>query len=96
MQSSLPVYNFPDKVGYVAPGVCLFILDMEENQGNNWWNVFSTHASPATISVASKPKMLCGCSVTNWANCAYADRILFPETGRAGLSRDIQSLLIFI
>jgi len=77
LQPSIPAYDFPEKYGYVAPGVHLIIRDMEENVDGDGRDKFSIEQ--ATISVTCKPKILYSSSATNWSNDGYADRIRFPD-----------------
>ena len=61
-QPELPSYDFPDKAGYIAPGVNLIISDMEEldKAGKD---VYATNN--VTISVTCKPKICYNSSSTN-------------------------------
>lgn len=98
-QPSIPAYDFPEKCGYVAPGVHLIIRDMQESQSTDGRDRFSIEH--ATISVTCKPKILYSSSATNWSNDGYADRIQYPDehevagTGHE-LPRSDMSPLIFI
>ena len=72
----LPAYDFPDKCGYVAPGVNLIINEMKEKEIKGR-DVYAS--TDVTVSVTCKPKVCYGSSATNWANDAYKDRLTFPE-----------------
>ena len=98
LQPTLPCYDFPDSAGYIAPGVHLFITDMEECDmaGQDKFSI-----SAATISVTCKPKLLYSSSATSWSNDAYVDRIQYPEEHEvAGTSqnypREVLSPLILL
>ncbi|CAG2213077.1 unnamed protein product [Mytilus edulis] len=94
----LPSYDFPEKCGYIAPGVNLIIHDMEENnvKGRDTFSVKNV-----TVSVTCKPKLVYSSSATNWANDAYMDRLVFSEAHnipKSGLqeTRDVLTNLIFL
>ena len=99
LQPTVPAYDFPEKYGYVAPGVHLIIGDMNETKTLDGQDRFSI--SQATINVTCKPKIIYSSSASNWSNEAYADRIRYPEehevdgTGQ-DLPRNILSPLILI
>jgi hypothetical protein len=99
LQPSIPAYDFPEKYGYVAPGVHLIIKDMQENESADGRDIFSI--TQATISVTCKPTILYSSSATNWSNDYYADRIRYPDehevdgTGH-DLPRNVMSPLILI
>ena len=96
-----PSYDFPEKAGYVAPGVNLMInvIAIEQQIDAGGRDVFAT--KDVTISVTCKPKYVYSSSATHWANDAYKDRLLFPEeheihgTG-ADVSRNAKTGLVFL
>lgn len=74
---AIPCYDFPDKVGYVAPGVTLIINDMKEVVDENGKDSYAmTDAIPV---VNCKPKYIYDSSSTKWANDMYYTRLCFPE-----------------
>ena len=94
----LPSYDFPEKCGYVAPGVNLIIHNMEENniKGRDTFSV-----KDVTVSVTCKPKIVYSSSATNWANDAYTDRLMFSEAHDipgSGVqeTKDVRTNLVFL
>jgi hypothetical protein len=98
-EPELPAYDFPEKAGYVSPGVSLIIKDMVEKRINDR-DTFAT--TDVTISVTCKPKVSYPSSASNWANDMYMDRMEFPEehelegTGLDSLSREVKTSLVFL
>lgn len=97
-QPKLPAYDFPEKVGYVAPGVHLIIKDMKESERNGR---DSYSIAEAKISVTCKPKMVYSSSATCWANDMYEDRLRYWKEHEVdgvndNLPRDLLTPLIFI
>ena len=95
---TLPSYDFPEKAGYVAPGVNLMIKDVEQKTIDGH-DVFVT--KDVTISVTTKPKLVYSSSATHWANDAYKDRLLFPEEHEidgsgVNVSRETKTALVFL
>lgn len=98
-EPTLPAYDFPEKCGYVAPGVHLIINDMEEKTLNEKDKFALTDA---TISVICKPKQLYNSSATNWANDMYSTRLEYPEeheikdTSLKECARSQETALVFL
>ena len=70
-------YDFPDKVGYVAPEVILLINNMQKTEDHNRKDVYVR--KDVTVSVTCKSKYNCGSSSTSWANDMYSTRMEFPK-----------------
>ena len=70
----LPSADYPDRVGYVAPGVKLMVNDMKEVEHRGHDKFIP---KDVTVSVTCKPKHIYPSSATNWANDLFANRYVF-------------------
>lgn len=73
-QFKLPSADYPDPVGYVAPGVILMVNDMKEVEYKGRDKFVP---GDVTVSVTCKPKHIYPSSATNWANDLFANRYIF-------------------
>ena len=76
LKFQLPASDYPDKFGYVAPGVILLVNSMSEIEYKGRDKFVS---EDVTVTVTCKPKLLYPSSATNWANDMYAIRLNFRE-----------------
>ena len=67
---------YPDKVGYVTPGVILMVNNQEETElrGRDKYV-----PSDVTVSVTVKPKMIYASNATNWENDRCTARLRFRK-----------------
>jgi hypothetical protein len=71
---NLPSSDYPDPVGYVAPGVVLLVNKMKETEHKRCDKFVPTSV---TVSVTCKPKHIYSSSATNWANDLISTRYNF-------------------
>ena len=98
-QIKLPSADYPDPVGYVAPGVVLVVNEMKEveYQGGDKF-----HPTNVTINVTCKPKHIYPSSATNWTNDLISTRYNFRQEHEVqdspcyknGLLQDVEIFLI--
>ena len=88
--------DYPDKVGYVTPGVILMVNNQEETElrGRDKYV-----PSEVTVSVTVKPKMICPSNATYWENDRYTARGRFRkehEVPHDSINDEYFTPLIFI
>ena len=71
---NLPSSDYPDPVGYVAPGVVLLVNEMKETEHKGCDKFVPTNV---TVNVTCKPKHIYSSSATNWANDLISTRYNF-------------------
>ena len=76
LKFQLPASDYPNKVGYVTPGVILLVNSMSEIEYKGRDKFVP---KDVTVTVTCKPKLLYPSSATNWANDMYAIRLNFRE-----------------
>ena len=65
---------YPDKVGYVTPGVILMFNSQEETELRE-----RDKYVPSDLAVSVKPKMIYASNATNWENDRYTARLRFRK-----------------
>ena len=68
--------DYPEKCGYVTPGVILMVNDQEEVEFRGRDKFVP---KDVTVSVTAKPKMVYPSNPTNWENDRYIIRLEFRK-----------------
>ena len=76
LRFELPMSDYPEKCGYVTPGVILMVNDQEEVEFRGRDKFVP---KDVTVSVTAKPKMVYPSNPTNWENDRYTIRLEFRK-----------------
>ena len=99
LKFQLPTSDYPEKCGYITPGVILMVNDEEEIEFRGRDKFVPTDL---TVAVTVKPRMVCSSNATNWETDRCATRLQFgnehefPSITTEQFSEELLMPLIFI